>query len=353
MLHFLVLTAIVLTLAADPAALPVRGDFPVDPVRLIEHAEHTPGQEGLTADHQGLRYRFVDEASHAAFLADPGRFAAQLGGACARMGPLSGSCRTDIYAVVEDRMYVFASEACRTTFLKHHARLLETDDAPIDTPTPESAASAKEVLDLAVARATGGKGFAAFRSYEFGSTSSTESNGTTWVNTQRTVVTLSPLAWESHDRWNDRDWAQHWTAQTAHFLDPDGTVLPMVPTQIDAMRRKVHRQPLVMLARYERGKALAESLGDEGDARRVRLHAGGVTMELLIHRTTGDLLASACRDRDAALMLGRLELRYQPTPKPAPDTHGLRIPTNAEATFDGQRTPDLDHTGQTASATLN
>lgn len=349
----LLLTAIALTLATDPAVLPVRGDFHVDPVRLIEHAEHAAGQDDLTAEHEGLRYHFADQHSRAEFLKNPGRYAAQLGGACARMGPLSGSCRTDIYAVVEGRMYVFASEACRTTFLKHHARLLESDDAPIDTPTPESAAAAKEVLDLAVSRATDGKGFAAFRSYEFGSTTSTESNGTTWVNTQRTIVTLNPLEWESHDQWNDRDWAQHWTDSSARFIDPDATVLPMVPAQADAMRRKVHRQPLVMLARYERGEALAESLGDENDARRVRLHAGGVTMELLIHRTTGDLLASACRARDAALMLGRLELRYTPTTEPAPETHGLRIPTAAEATFDHQRNPDLDRTASTASATLN
>jgi YHS domain-containing protein len=342
-LTVLLVPAFSLVAASEPT---VHATFPVDPVRLVDHAEHTPGLETLTADHEGLRYRFVDEAARDAFRAEPTRYAVRLGGSCARMGPLSGSCRTDIYAVVEGRLYIFASEPCRTTFQTHHARLLEHDDAPID-PTPGSSAAASEILRTAVDRATGGKGFAAFRSYETTFSETTESGGQAWVNDQRTLVTFDPPGIETHNAWNGRDWAHHWSAQAGRIVDPDGTTTTMAPAQSDAMRRQAHRDPLLMLARWERGTAVAAMLEPNDDAHpRVRLHAGGVTLDLTIDRGTGDILASACRDRNSAMMLGALERRYTARAVAG----GLRIPTDAEAAFDGVRAPDLDRRGLKAVA---
>lgn len=316
----------------------VRDTFPVDPVRLADHGEHTPGLEDLTADHEGLRYRFVDAAARDAFRADPAKYAVRLGGSCARMGPLSGLCRTDLYAVVDGGLYLFASEACRTTFQKHHARLLELDDARID-PTPESSAAAAGVLRTAVDRATGGRGFAAFRSYETACSETTESGGQTWVNERRTVVTFDPPAIKSHNAWNGRDWAYHWSAREARTVDPDGLATDMTTAQTDAMRRQAHRQPLLMLARWERGAADAQALEpDDHGHPRVRLHAEGVTLDLTIDRATGDILTSSCRDRNGAMMLGTLELRYTAHAVAG----GLRVPTDAEAVFDGVRAADLD-----------
>jgi hypothetical protein len=47
--------------------------------------------------------------------AEPERFAVQMGGGCGRMGPLSGSCSPERFAVHDGRIDIFASDAWGAT----------------------------------------------------------------------------------------------------------------------------------------------------------------------------------------------------------------------------------------------
>ena len=122
--------------------------FKPDPVELVQ-GRKTPGDPAFFVDYQGFRYVFASASTRAEFEKDPARYEIQLGGACARMGPLSGSCRIDLYAVHEGRIYIFASEGCRKGFLAAPEKLLESDDA-VPAGTPEQARRGRELIERAV-----------------------------------------------------------------------------------------------------------------------------------------------------------------------------------------------------------
>ena len=112
---------------APPLAL--RG---LDPLELVAGNE-VEGDPALTYDRNGFRYAFVSEEHREEFHEDGGRFEIQLGGACARMGPLSGTGNPDLFAVHEGKIYVFASGACLESFKKDPARHVD----PIEDPLGE------------------------------------------------------------------------------------------------------------------------------------------------------------------------------------------------------------------------
>lgn len=330
--------ALSLTLAAA-AGMAKPEPLPVDPVVLVEHDEHLAGEPGIAAEHEGRVYRFVNEASREVFVANPARYAVRLGGSCARMGPFSGEGRVDLYAAVDGRVYLFASESCRETFLTHHDRLLESDDEPIE-PSPEAAARAAGVLKLAIDRITGGRGMGAFSWFETMRVEQVESGGTDYEHEVRTRYGLDGRSMDHLNRWNERKWTRVWNGETGTFSDPEGGERPMAADQSEACRRAVLRQPLVMLAAYERGDATAEWMGNENGADRVRLHTGGVTLELLIDADHA-IVAAAARDRGASMLIGRVERRYTAET----DAGGLRVPADFEVRFEGERVESMDRAG--------
>ncbi|MGH7177026.1 MAG: hypothetical protein ACREJC_06585, partial [Tepidisphaeraceae bacterium] len=127
--------------------------LPVDPVALVNGLE-VPGNDAMSIDRGGYRYVFDNLENKKTFEQDPEKYEIQLGGACARMGPLTGRARIDLYGVHDGKIYLFASPGCRAGFLAHADQLLESDD-PVPEFTPEAAARGRELIDMAV-RALGG-----------------------------------------------------------------------------------------------------------------------------------------------------------------------------------------------------
>ena len=97
----------------------------LDPVELMAGKE-VGGKEGLFVVHENYPYLFTSQANQTAFRSDPARYEIQLGGACARMGPLSGRGKTSIHAVLNGRIYIFASEGCRKGFLATPEKVLDS-----------------------------------------------------------------------------------------------------------------------------------------------------------------------------------------------------------------------------------
>ncbi len=97
-----------------------------DPVLLTEGRE-VRGRSDIWAEQGAFRYAFASNANRERFLADPERYAIQLEGACAFMaadGAPPGSGDEDRYLVHEGRIYIFASEGCRTSFRASPERYL-------------------------------------------------------------------------------------------------------------------------------------------------------------------------------------------------------------------------------------
>lgn len=120
--------------------------FPWDPVALVGGAQ-VAGVGAHQTTYEGYTYRFKDPASLATFRAQSDRFAIQLGGACARMGILSGKGSPGRFAIHEGRIYIFASDSCLATFMKDPSRVLETLDAWTE-PSATELAEAKRRLAL-------------------------------------------------------------------------------------------------------------------------------------------------------------------------------------------------------------
>lgn len=80
---------------------------------LLTEDQERPGRGALARRH-GNFCCFASEESRETFKADPARFEIQLGDPCARMGALSSCADPDRYAVHEGRIYIFASDGCRT-----------------------------------------------------------------------------------------------------------------------------------------------------------------------------------------------------------------------------------------------
>ncbi|MGB3965963.1 MAG: hypothetical protein WBO45_04475, partial [Planctomycetota bacterium] len=136
------ITGLLVALPA-PAQLPaLRG---LDPVALSQGKEEA-GKTDLTATAGEHRYQFASEANRAQFTADPARFAIQLGGACARMGPTSGQGDAQRWHMHKERIYIFASDQCREAFKKDGDRFLDLDEP---RPTPDAAAAAAAATLLA------------------------------------------------------------------------------------------------------------------------------------------------------------------------------------------------------------
>lgn len=149
----------------------------LDPVRLTA-GEEVQGRMEFQADHEGLRYLFADSDSRATFLKAPARYAVQLGGICARMGPIrevyssnppvnGPPVRTGIHenwAVHDGRIYLFATMECRKAFLADPAPYLMPPTAPL--PTDQASVDrARELIAKAVEAIGGGAAVDGVTSY--------------------------------------------------------------------------------------------------------------------------------------------------------------------------------------------
>jgi hypothetical protein len=75
-----------------------------------------PGDEAITATHEGVTYRFATEANRERFTADPQRFLPQFGGYCAWAVSQGYTAHGDpeAWSVVGDRLYLNYSKGVRS-----------------------------------------------------------------------------------------------------------------------------------------------------------------------------------------------------------------------------------------------
>ncbi len=119
----------------------------LDPVALTLGQE-TAGKPEFTATYLRYTYTFSSQENLDKFQNDKVKYSIQLGGACGNMGPLSGRGHITLYAIADQKIYVFASEDCRKTFLKNPSTFTSK---PIKFITPKtgSKASGLQVWNLA------------------------------------------------------------------------------------------------------------------------------------------------------------------------------------------------------------
>ncbi len=219
------------------ATLVLRG---LDPVELVDGRE-VEGAEELAADHGGFRYRFISEDTRELFLADPERYGVQWDGACGRMGPLSGIGDADRFAVWNERIWLFASDQCRTGFLKAPEKLQPIDEAP---PAADDAAKAagQALLEQAAAALGDLQALDQLKGVQIHQLLKTTSAGTDWHGT-RDVWFAFPDSYRFEEAWSGKGYGHAIAGTTATRFEPNARqVLGKVSTT--AVQREAARHPL-------------------------------------------------------------------------------------------------------------
>lgn len=311
----------------------------LDPVRLGEGTE-VPGRGDLELERGRFRYRFADETTRRRFLADPARFEIQWGGACGRMGPLSGAGDPHRWAVHAGRIWVFASDGCRDGFLSAPERFVVAPAAYPDFGTAE-----REAGLAAIERAVGALGGAGAidAPRAFRTTSTVERGG--W--TRHVEQLVAPYAILRRSVWTPPDAetegsATTWVLAQDAFVDEGDRILDLTSADQRAdLRRHAHREPLHLLRARHAPSFRAASLGETrlGEERleAVRIELEGLGTTLYLEPGSGNVRALAWRGRlDDGVTREIVE-----TLTAWHEVDGVRFPTGRTVMVDGETKPDL------------
>lgn len=280
--------------------------FTKDVVDLIAGKE-TDGREDLSVMRDAYTYRFATPENKAAFEADPERFAVQYGGACARMGALSGEGDPDRYSIHEGRLYIFASDACRNAFLANPPAYMEPVE-PRPTPTPESAAKARSLLDRAAIAMGGNAKINAVRSMRLEENKETRRGENTYK--RRSVWTaVFPDQFRYDEEWDGSPFAMIVSGDEGYFTGSSPKI--MDESQRRALRRRFAHEPLVIMKARSRPDFVAEYIGPTEFTRlnleEVAVWFDGVRTVLGIEPATGRIHKVSYAGRGSRSVMGLLE----------------------------------------------
>lgn len=212
-----------------------------DPIELAKGKE-VVGSAQSTAVYCSHEYRFASAENQKAFQSDPVRHAVQTGGACGKMGALTGKGSPDRWAVVNGKIFLFASDGCRETFLQNKDAYFK----PIPQPAPGMPAEIQRGKDLLEqARAAHGLDKVKLNSFEWAYATKYNDAGT------------EKLWWEKAGYFGPKkmaiwsEWAAGRTCNVVNgktaFEGVRDDLFPMHPDEARAVRARVLRHPLGVL----------------------------------------------------------------------------------------------------------
>ncbi len=302
----------------------------LDPVLLVQGQE-AQGRNEILAVHDGLAYLFASAESKARFEAEPGRYAVQLGGACARMGaPTLGN--PDLYAVHEGRIYLFGSGECLRAFQAAPAKYLEPEPKPL-ARSAEAERRASELLDKAVAWMGGEERLRRLTGYELRTRLvETRPAREIQISHHTTAVLPATIRDEAVTPWGEMTEV---VAPDGAFRLTTGGARTLHPLQRQGLEAAQRRLPLVILrSRGEPGfVAVHAGPGRAGDAavEEVELQLASSRMRLGIEAASGRILSLAYRGRHPGGEVGSVVELFSDYRS----TGGLMLPYRSTATVDG------------------
>ncbi|MFN0243735.1 MAG: hypothetical protein ACKVWV_12665 [Planctomycetota bacterium] len=292
--HLLSTTLFALALAVPGSAGAVLKGF--DPVALT-NGQEVAGDPTRVAEHHGFTYAFASDEHKRRFESDPERFAIQLGGACARMGPLSGKCDQNRFAVHDGRIYVFASDACRASFSKDPAAHVDREQAPLDDAGLDRAAG-RALLDRVIAALGGAAQVDALKSYRWTKRAQQESGGKTYA-THETVSYRFPDDMRRDTAWDD--WTYRYVDTPREAFAGSKTSEPLAPLARSELRRQLGRDVLYLARQREREGFDAAAAGTQkvGDTLCdvLVIRCGGARTTLFVEQGTARVVRTAWRGR--------------------------------------------------------
>lgn len=324
---------------APVLAAPPERTLPVDPVELAGGRE-VRGNPELTIERDGFAYLFATPQNKALFEKEPTRFEVADGGACGRMGPMSGLGDARRYAVHAGRVYLFASDGCRASFLKDPGKHIENEDEKV-FGTNEQVERGRAIMDAAVAWAGGAERLRDLKTFRATAARKEKHGETEYTITNETVIAFPDRVFQKES------WNGSWFSTTC---GPDGAAMAsargeerIADSRARAFRRAMSRWPIVILKAYVDGSpkadcpgliVIADGEGNVGDVpvRFVKVWLNGAASRLAIEAASGKPLQLSYRGRDGSMSVGD-SVRTLTTFE---TVDGVTMPTAYTVTFDGK-----------------
>lgn len=332
------LLASILLIAHAALAANIEATFKIDPVELVAGRE-TPGNEAITAERYQYRYLFASEQNRDEFQKHPEKYEIQLGGACGRMGLLTGSGDPDRYAVHDGRIYLFASDSCRKTFLLDPAAVLDPEDTPITTDA-DATRRARELIDAAVAAMGGAERLDAIRSYQHIIEKTITTQGEPHRQSDSLLLIFPPGGGVRTDyQWDDQRWTNIETPDAAWYETAKGESRELHPVERRFINRTLHhRNPIALLkARNDPGFIAAyagqHTIGFRGKkitVEEVNISYDGCTVTLGFDPNTGLIRTESFIGRQSKIG----DIIHVFTDHRS--VSGLKVPAKYDTLFDGQ-----------------
>jgi YHS domain-containing protein len=310
----------------------------VDAVELLDRAHEVEGRADIEVERDRFTYLFSTEANKAAFLSNPEKYEIQMGGACARMGPLSGGGTPRLYAVHDGKIYILASESCRMAFLASPEKFIGVVD-PVPETSEESRARGRALLGKAVDAIACLAFIDTLKTYREALERDEKSNDRTWQVTE-SITLMRPDKVRSDTCWIDICFGFVADGKDGWFVEDEG-VRPMAPVQRQALVDGEGRHVLSILwARDDKNMIIAANgerriidIPNEGqiDLELVTVHRDGATTILGLDDAHRVRLMSF-RGRGPNATFGQVERIYGNFR----DVGGLKLPGAVIVTFDGE-----------------
>jgi YHS domain-containing protein len=268
----------------------------LDPVELTQGSE-IAGDSSRSVEHEGDLYIFSSDENKKRFESDASRFAIQWGGACGRMGPLSGQCNLDRFAVHDGLIYVFASDQCRSSFLKEPTRYVDRDEPTLDEPGMDRGRG-RRLLEGVVVGLGGAERVDAVKTLRRTKLADEVDGGKTY-KTRQTAMYRYPDELRHESAWDTSVWFDVETPKDG-FKGPK-SIESLHPAARRELRRQLGRDVLYLVRHrgadgFDVAFAGAEKVGEnECDVLVVRFE--GVRTRLYVDRATGRVVRTAWRGR--------------------------------------------------------
>ncbi|QQS10170.1 MAG: hypothetical protein IPK69_06005 [Phycisphaerales bacterium] len=337
--------------AKDPRSpgLAACDDAPESRVLTIDAVEAARGRtvvgkRDLALLHEGIVYRFVSAKNRATFERDPARFEVADGGACGRMGPLSGTGDARRHFVHEGRVYFFASDACREAFIQNPSRYIEIPDQR-PTGTPEEIEQGRALLATLIDWAGGESKIRSIRSYRETTSRTVESGGTSYSVTHEFAAIL-PDRFREWESWND-SWFSTIRSENGAAMASSRRHEPIGDSRVKAFDRVLARHPVVILTDAVRDSgsersfiAIAHGSGESGESAvdHLVVWTRGAMTTLSIERGTGRLVQARFHGRDSGTSIGDVVREYTGDAM----YEGVRLPISSITSLHGARVPGAD-----------
>lgn len=334
--------SLLLVSGATALSAPPEQTLTVDPIELIGGRE-VAGNPDLRIEHEGIEYRFATPENKAAFEKDPAKYEVADGGACGRMGPLSGLGDARRHAVHNGRIFFFSSDGCREGFLKDPAAHIETADEKI-FGSHEQVLQGRATLDKMLAWAGGAERLKALTTYRATAARKEMQGDKEWAVTNETAIAFPSKCFQK-EAWNEFWFSTASTPDGGAMASSKGN-LRIAESRTRAFNRTMARWPVVILKAYADGAPGADCpglivIGDgEGTlsgepVEFVKVWLNGAASRLTIDKATGRLLQLGFHGRESSMRVADSVRTY--TAYATVD--GVTLPTAYTVWFNGKDLP--------------